>query len=108
MFNPGVPGLNRAQRNNDRQVTATCPRVPFNNLSHTYESFLQDEWKPVHGLTLNLGVRYDRQTKIWNEDFDMSRYPKVLRHFCENCGIIFSIFTYGRETQDHHARRLGG
>ena len=97
LFNPGGPGFNISQLTNATQFTATFPRVPFNNISHTYESFLQDEWKPVHGLTLNLGVRYDRQTKIWNEDFDMSRYPKVLPY------VVFA----GRGDNNNLAPRLG-
>ncbi len=48
------------------------------NLSHTYEAYVQDEWRVSPTITVNLGVRYDLQTKIWNEDFEQSRYPRPL------------------------------
>lgn len=31
--------------------------------------FLQDEWRPTHALTLNLGLRYDVETNGTNQDF---------------------------------------
>jgi hypothetical protein len=96
-FNPGDPNFKFSQLTNATQFTATFPRVPFNNLSHTYEAFAQDEWKPLRGLTLNLGARYDIQTQIWNENFTMDRYPRVLPY------VVFK----GRGDHNNVAPRLG-
>jgi outer membrane receptor protein involved in Fe transport len=51
--------------------------MPIEN-SHTYEAYVQDTWKPRPNLSLNLGLRYDLQTKVWNEDFTQDRYPRPL------------------------------
>ncbi len=39
---------------------------------------MSDEWKPAAGLTLNLGLRYDWQTGVWNENHSQSEYPRPL------------------------------
>jgi outer membrane receptor protein involved in Fe transport len=77
-FNPTDPSFNFGSLKNPTQFTASFPTIYPQNLSHTYEAYVQDEWRPWSRLTLNLGARYDRQTKIFNEDFTQARYPKPL------------------------------
>jgi carboxypeptidase family protein/TonB-dependent receptor-like protein len=47
---------------------------------HYYQLYGQDEWKVSSRVTLNLGLRYERDTLIWNENRknDGSFYPRVL------------------------------
>lgn len=77
-FNPADPNFDFADLTGAIQFQAALPAFRPRNLSHTYEAFVQDEWKVSDRVTLNLGLRYDLQTKIWNEDLDQSRYPRPL------------------------------
>ena len=47
---------------------------------HYYQFYGQDEWKVLPSVTLNLGLRYELDTLIWNENRknDGSFYPRVL------------------------------
>jgi hypothetical protein len=36
------------------------------------EVYVQDEWRPRSNLTLNLGLRYDYQAKVWNNTLDIN------------------------------------
>ena len=60
--------------------TASFPGLVRYQPHHYYQAYVQDEWRVGSGLTLNLGLRYERDTLIWNENRknDGSFYPRVL------------------------------
>jgi carboxypeptidase family protein/TonB-dependent receptor-like protein len=60
--------------------TASFPGLIRHQPHHYYQAYVQDEWKAGGGLTLNLGLRYELDTLIWNEDRknDGSFYPRIL------------------------------
>ena len=41
---------------------------------HFHQFYLQDEWRPLSNLTLNLGVRYEVDTGVWNRNRDNNTY----------------------------------
>jgi hypothetical protein len=62
------------------RFAASFPGLIRVQAHHYYQLYTQDEWKVAGGLTLNLGLRYDLDTRIWNEDRknDGTFYPRVL------------------------------
>jgi len=77
-FNPADPTFSFANLTGATQFTASFPTFTIHLLSHTFEAYAQDSWHVTSNLTLNYGLRYDRQTKIFNEGFTQARYPKPL------------------------------
>ncbi|HEV2798923.1 MAG TPA: TonB-dependent receptor [Pyrinomonadaceae bacterium] len=69
--------------------------------SRDYAVFLQDDWRVTPKLTLNLGVRYDRQTlaapPLRNEQFfaetglDTSFQPKDENNFAPRAGFAYDL-----------------
>jgi hypothetical protein len=51
-----------------RLFTTALLNVPLYAQNHYWDAYVEDEWKPTSGLTLNLGLRYDLQTRVFNED----------------------------------------
>ena len=96
-FNPADPTWNANKLTAPIQFVASFPPNHPENMSHTYEAYVQDEWKPTAGLTLNVGLRYDLQTKIWNEDFTQVRYPTPLPY------VVFK----GRGDKNNFGPRAG-
>jgi len=37
-----------------------------------WDTYIEDEWKPAAGLTLNLGLRYEYQAKVFNQGRDLN------------------------------------
>ncbi len=60
--------------------TASFPGLIRDQPHHYYQLYAQDEWRVGRGLTLNLGLRYELDTLIWNKNRknDGSFYPRVL------------------------------
>ena len=59
---------------------ASFPGLIRTQPHHYYQVYAQDEWKVSSTVTMNLGLRYERDTLIWNENRknDGSFYPRVL------------------------------
>ncbi|PYR80958.1 MAG: hypothetical protein DMF87_07120 [Acidobacteria bacterium] len=78
LFDPNSPSFNLNSLTGATQFTAAFPNVYRDIVSHTYAAYVADEWKPLSGLTFNLGLRYDIQTGVWDEHHTQAEYPRPL------------------------------
>ena len=37
-----------------------------------WDTYVEDEWKPAAGVTLNLGLRYEYQAKVFDQGRDLT------------------------------------
>jgi len=77
-FDPLNPSFNFNSLTAPTQFTAAFPNVFRDIVSHTYAAYVSDEWKPLSGVTFNLGLRYDIQTGVWDEHHTQAEYPRPL------------------------------
>jgi hypothetical protein len=54
------------------QFTAALRNVYLVAPSVLWDTYVEDEWKPVAGLTLNLGLRYEYQAKVFDQGRDLN------------------------------------
>jgi len=55
-----------------QQFTAALLNVPLYAPNVLWDTYAEDEWKPAAGVTLNLGVRYEYQAKVYNQGRDLN------------------------------------
>jgi carboxypeptidase family protein len=55
-----------------RQFTAALLDVPLYAPNVMWDTYVEDEWKPLAGLTLNLGLRYEYQAKVFDQGRDLN------------------------------------
>ena len=61
------------------QFTASFPGLVRHQPHDYWQAYLQDDWRIRSNVTLNLGLRYEIETKIWAEDRDNNTfYPRPL------------------------------
>ena len=77
LFDPNNAASIAALRN-PILFTANYPPVYRDTKNSWFSGYVQDEWRPLSSLTLNLGVRYDLFYDSWNQDMDLSRFPRPL------------------------------
>ena len=47
-------------------------KLPLHSPNVMWDTYVEDEWKPAAGVTLNLGLRYEYQAKIFNQGLDLN------------------------------------
>jgi hypothetical protein len=61
------------------QFQAAFPPLVRHQPHDYYQAYVQDDWRILSNVTLNLGLRYEIETKIWGEDRDNNTfYPRPL------------------------------
>ena len=72
-FDPNDPA-NVANLKNPILFTMTTPPYYVPLPTHHFALFVQDDWRPVSKLTINAGLRYDRQIGSFNENINTDRF----------------------------------
>jgi hypothetical protein len=76
-FNPNDPA-SIAALTGAQTFSAATPPTTISHPSHYYVAFIQDDWRLLSNVTLNVGLRYERLYGPANEDLDPNDFPVVL------------------------------
>jgi hypothetical protein len=107
-FNPFSPA-SIASLKNPILFTASIPPVATSVPTWELGFFVSDEWRVKHGLTINIGLRYDRELGSFNENLNLSSYPKTIpflgdpskrgdnNNFGPRVGISWDPFNKGKD-----------
>jgi hypothetical protein len=74
IFNPNDPA-SLADLHGAITFTASLPPVSTIKPTQYLASFVQDEWKVKHNITVNIGLRYERLYGSSNEDLNADMFP---------------------------------
>jgi hypothetical protein len=78
-FDADNPSVLANLRGPVNQFTASFPPLVRDQPHDYWQVYLQDDWRIRSNITLNLGLRYEIETKIWGEDRDNATfYPRPL------------------------------
>ena len=71
----------------DAPTTVGTPTIPYES-NHLFGEYVQDDWKPTHNLTLNLGIRYEIQTPYTSRGNEGSIFnPNALNPLSISAGM---------------------
>jgi len=76
-FNPDDP-TSFDRLTNPSQYTASFPPAVQDLPTKWFQTYVQDDWRVGSRLTLNLGLRYDLQYDSFNQNLDLSVFPKTI------------------------------
>jgi hypothetical protein len=108
LFNPNDPNTITALTN-PILFTASLPAVVNSVPTWELGFFAMDDWKIRPGLTLNLGLRYDRELGSFNENLNLKSFPEPIpfignpsnrgdaNNFGPRFGIAWDPFHKGRD-----------
>jgi hypothetical protein len=76
-FNPNDP-TTIANLKNPLLFVHTFPPVAVHLSDNWFQGYIQDDWRPVANLTLNLGVRYDVQYGTFNQHLKPTQFARPI------------------------------